>query len=89
MEICSTLWKFHITFLEKIKSIGLAGGAGRRGRKRQKMQKVNTNVLELESVLCGLVAAADLQLSGWPDGRVQQETNQLVRLQACIYWNIP
>ena len=22
MEICSTLWKFHITFLEKIKSIG-------------------------------------------------------------------
>ena len=47
-----------------------AGGAG---RKRQKMQKVNTIVLELECVLCGLVAAADLQLSGGPAGRVQQE----------------
>ena len=45
------------------------------------MQKVNTIVLELECVLCGLVAAADLQLSGGPAGRVQQETNQLVRLQ--------
>ena len=33
--------------------------------------------------------AADFQLSGGPAGRVQQETNQLVRLQACIYWNIP
>ena len=54
-----------------------AGGAG---RKRQKMQKVNTIVLELECVLCGLVAAADLQLSGGPAGRVQQEMNQLVRL---------
>ena len=63
-----------------------AGGAG---RKRQKMQKVNTIVLELECVLCGLVAAADLQLSGGPAGRVQQETNQLVRLVTCIYWNIP
>ena len=55
----------------------LAGGAG---RKRQKMQKVNTIVLELECVLCGLVAAADLQLSGGPAGRVQLETNHWVRV---------
>ena len=48
------------------------------GRKRQKMQKVNTTVLELECVVCGLVAAADLQLSGGPAGWVQ-EMNQLVR----------
>jgi hypothetical protein len=37
----------------------------------------------------GLVAEADLQLSGGPAGRVQQETNQCVRLQTCIYRNIP
>ena len=55
------------------------------------MQKVNTIVLELECVLCGLVAEADLQLSGGPAGRVQilrmyiLEYTLIYRQQTSIY----